>query len=244
MAKPFTVLIKGISISYIKNVGKEDVWRVLFPFDEETSGGLNKCHNVRLKLDQYDEGIILGREGLKGLRIDIFPKGEITSETEQGNDYEDFVDLTGSYTHGSIKTRYDDLTFEELDGVIMTIPNAELSVDEHSGHLFGIRRYGGGTTTRLPQDIGLSAKAIIYCEDVDVVVTSPTKSFTINLKAGSTVIFDNDCPGATLNPPADFTMVYQLLEDGSGMGDRYEIYGTETIPCNMVRISKPSELLP
>ncbi len=201
----FTIITKGIAASYIK----DDVWKLLFPF--------NECHQVRLQLGSTeaanntdtgnDGGIPLGQ---KGVNIEI-TVSDPQSKTAEGANYQDFMDLTCKGAHEALTTKSQ---LADMNAVLMTIPYAEFSVLDYLDRGYRFVDQDGEALSSSYQKIGNSGKAEIVGGELTIRVTGLAGgSFSVVFSEDATIVFDNDCYEQTLSKKGDLEMLYDILSD-------------------------------
>lgn len=245
--KTFTIIIEGIALSYLKG----DLWKVLFPFDND--------HTVRLRLQNGGEGTDGISLGMRDVKINISVKNPGIRRSFEGGDYQDFIDLTNPLeAHTKLKTKYD---LSELDAVLLSIKNAEFSAHNHTDKKFRLKKKSGAasttTTTTTPppfRKIGDHGKAILTGDELRIDVTGPDTftPFTMVLNESATVVIDNDCEKELSVITDDTSMLYKIVEDINDPTLKFGLEkaaaaspggdpdGTATgLPCNMYRVSDP-----
>jgi len=242
------IIVKGIAMSYHKNDG---LWKVIFPFGE--------CHKVKFKEGSGDLGISLA-EGNRQIRITT---ENAVSSFEIGENYDDFLDLTASYSHANGVRMKDG--WEEA-AVLMTVENGKFSVDEHTEtqHLM----LKENSVTLEPTTIGYSGKIEIDSERV-IIDVDDHPEFPKVFDSDCTLIIDNDCEQGETRIISDFDMVYNVVEDAAmenekfvvtkapekaefpivvgrifdgAQGDKFKDPFTRGLPCHMVTISQTDNL--
>jgi len=192
MAK-FKIIIKGIALSYIK---KDNVWRLLFPFD--------RCHTVKLKLDEHDPGISLASPGAL---IDVTTGANTLSKGGAKSTYRNFLDLTADRMHDDGLVLRDDW---EKSAVRMKIANALFSVYEMTKTRIAVTEDG---EEKIPADyIGDTGLAEIESDEL-IIKVSGAKNFSMRFTADTTVTFYNDCDNTSEIAFTDMAMLYWVVKD-------------------------------
>ena len=242
------IIIKGIAMTYHK---EDNVWKIIFPIGE--------CHEIKFKESPDQPGISLA-EGKQQIQITT---ENAVSGFEIDANYQDFLDLTGDYSHlNGVKLKDD---WNE-NAVLMTIENAKLSVCEYTEteHLL----LKGDEVTFAPAKIGYSAQAQIISERVIVNVDNHP-DFPKVLDEDCTLIFDNDCEQGETREISDFDLVYNVVEDINAAAERFivtkvpenidfpisvgTVFDSRTdekskdpfargLPCHIIRVSRPENL--
>jgi hypothetical protein len=200
------IIIRGIAMSYHKNDG---LWKVIFPFGE--------CHKIKFKEGETDAGIALA-EGNRQIRVIA---ENAVSTFEIGDNYDNFLDLTASYSHVNGVKMIDGW---EEHGVLMSIENGKFSVDEQTEteHLM----VKGNSVTFAPAQIGYSGKVEINSEKITVEVDNHPE-FPKVFEQDCTIIFDNDCEQGDTRLTSDFDMVYNVVEgvtqEGVAQDERFVV---------------------
>lgn len=242
------IIIKGIAMSYHKGDG---LWRILFPFGD--------CHEVKFKEDQESSGISLARANRQ---IQITTENA-SSVFEIDDNYKDFLDLTADYSHRNGVRMKDG---GDENAVLMSIENAKLSVYEYTTteHML----INQNNVTFAPAQIGYSALAVIDSEKVFINVNDQA-DFPKVFEDDCTLIFDNDCGEGDTREISDFDLVYSVVEGVVAEEERFvvtklpehidhpivvgTVFGPADkdckdpfaggLPCHMVRVSQPGNLL-
>jgi hypothetical protein len=216
----FTIIIRGIAASYMK----DDAWKVLFPFDN--------CHSVKLKVGDIGilgadgtnistdptGGIVLGQ---RGVSIDVSVTDPVT-RTAEGDDYNDFLDLTGEGVHEALmpKSRMD-----KMDAVMLTMGNAEFSVLDHVAEPYRLVSEDITTeSTTSYQKIGNCGVASIEGSELKVrVVGLEAGSFSMSFTEDVTIAFDNECYDQTAISSGDLEMLYAVIRDADEESRKFKM---------------------
>jgi hypothetical protein len=214
----FTIITRGIAASYMK----DDVWKLIFPF--------NECHRLRLQVGGAQaanntggvgdtSGIVLGQ---RGVNIEIGVT-DPQSSTAEGDDYHDFVDLTGEGAHDALTPRF---PMDEMNAVLMTIANAEFSVLDHIDRGYRLVNPNGAESSAPFQKIGNCGKACLEGGELTVRVTGlEGGSFSMVFPDDATIIFDNDCYEQPMSKKGDLEMIYDILCDADRETTRFVLEG-------------------
>ncbi|HVE55343.1 MAG TPA: hypothetical protein VNB22_00845 [Pyrinomonadaceae bacterium] len=203
------IIIRGIALAYFKQ--GQDIWKVLFPFDD--------CHLVKFKLSENEAGVPLAGTG-RQIRIRA---ENPTSAFEIGDNFGEFLDITSKHSHqngikpkGSLADK----------SVLLSIENAKFSVFEFTRCRFQLM--DDENVTIPPKVIGYSGKAEITGEKV-IVEAEGVSGFPKTFDQDGLIIFDNICPRnleEQIGPdgeihmlaedqPSDFEKLYEIVEDAS-----------------------------
>lgn len=255
MATNVTIILQGVGMIYQKN----DLWKIIYPFDD--------CHTLKFSFHEdgkLDEAIIGSLAAGNNTTIEIVTNLPSPGATE-GENFTKFFDLTEADAHSSGIQRIAN------NGVLLTIANATLDIYEMTQSNYVLKE--NGTIIKELGLIGYSAKAEIEL--------GPGETFSI-LVNGSKILegesnlsyilnFNNHCyrpPNAFAEDTTDFLMLYDVLEDASIGGRRFEVArhpddlppassasGSSTLffdtnpaplakglPCHKVRASRTNDL--
>ena len=243
------IIIKGIAMTYHKD---DDIWKIIFPIGEG--------HELKFKESPEALGIALAEADRQ---IYITTENPITT-FEIDDNYNDFLDLTGSYSHAN-GIRLKDGWSE--NAAFMTIENAKLSVYEYTETKHALLK--NNQVTFAPVQIGYSAQATIESKSVTVNVNNHP-DFPKVFDTDCTLIFDNDCEQGETREISDFDLAYNIIEDIETAEERFVVtkvpenidfpvfVGTvfdsvmhekcrdpfaRGLPCHIVRVSKPENLI-
>ncbi len=212
----FTIITRGIAASY----RKDDVWKLLLPF--------NECHQVRLQIGSVsaannsdnngnDSGIPLGQRGVK---IEISVSDPLT-KTCEGDNYNDFVDLTAEGVHEAMSARF---PMDEMNAVLMCIENAKFSALDHLPRRYRLVSQSGSEAVTPFQDIGNSGKAEIEGGELTIRVTGLSNgSFSMVFSDDATIVFDNDCYEQPMSKKGDLEMLYDIISDADRDSVRFTL---------------------
>lgn len=201
------IIITGIALSY----QKENLWKVLFPF--------NECHKIKYRYftdGQWSHPSV--PLASPNRRIEIRPTLPTTAHSI-GNYYNDFIDFTGSYAHnGGL-----DLLDWYNHGILLTIPNASFGIFEFINTKCVLEETTSSPNPTVfgPEIAGYSAIAHIETSPqgyVDLVQIDGGEELVLqNFSADTYLWFDNNCDQDT--PTSDTFMLYNLVK-GKGADSR------------------------
>jgi hypothetical protein len=212
----FTIITRGIAASY----RKDDVWKLLFPF--------NECHQVRLQIGDVsvannsnnkgnDSGLPLGQ---KGVKIEVSVTDPQT-ETCEGENYNDFLDLTGEGMHKELAAKF---PMDEMNAVLMSIGNAKFSVLDYLDHRCRLVNQTNAEAVTPFQKIGNCGIAEIEGGELTIRVTGLSGGpFSMVFSEDATIAFDNECYENPASQKGDLEMLYDILHDTYKDAVRFQI---------------------
>jgi hypothetical protein len=236
MSATIDIIIRGIAICYKKPKStKVDLWRVLFPFDDENlAAGKKLCHELNFSSKVGDAPELPGHE-----RPLAKPRGVITikasqnkleTSSESDNFKEYALDLTNTATgkpktHGAVELKEKDTENWRKGTVLMKIDvPAVFSVCDYIHELTSedifLNEHNGTVTSGKQHDIiAHSVKATFELDEDETLQvfngTDRLETITVEDKKLYTLIFNNDCkikrPGKN-----DMEMFYEktIVEPG------------------------------
>jgi hypothetical protein len=203
--------IEGLAICYKKN----DLWKVLFPFDDE-------CHRIKFS---HWKGLAAPSEETElaaaGGKISITSTGAKAQQPDRSEGFDrevfDFTanpSLHGYTTHEAVRLK----DGWEENTVVMEIADAFFSVGDYVNALTPeavlLHSVSSNGTLSAGQPVGMiahSIKATVVLPDTDAVLTVEGPNMSpLNLTGGGlfTLRFDNDCGEIKINEN-DMFMYYQ-----------------------------------
>lgn len=188
----FKIVFKGIGLFYSKN----RIWKVIFPFDN--------CHEVKFSSDcrERPKGALKGA----GRQVAITANNP-TSQFENGNVFNSFINMTANYSHRAIKKKRD----WNNEAVLVSIENASFSLKELTRSRFGLKRNNQWTLP--PNHIGFSAVAVIRADSITISANGAA-DFPVTFDTDCEITFDNDCErGTSPSENSDIAMIYRIIED-------------------------------
>lgn len=230
MATLVKIIIKGVAICYKKN----NLWKVLFPFDD--------CHTVKLNYEHGAEKGFLGNFGRTKCKIEVTTNQTLVPPSSSGQFDEEILNLTSDSSNNTGKT-FPYITHQAVKakegwntrGVLLTMQNTNLDVndslkEDFSDSLQGYDIYLTDKNTDKRIDFNQAGIEIAHSiegkigldgENIITVKVDNTEIFTT--VPGGTYIFtfNNDCEGKPKPPKTnDMEMFYEVIEDANPQANR------------------------